>query len=212
MRYVWVERGSAPNYAKAVEHKINGFYFDILTDGLTKSYLKTVRDRGYAVGVYAALSEHPLWLPLYSANGAEHAEKVHARLEEIAPATGNSFPKVQFDIEKHWPAEVERCFKRWRELRPTRDTSWTLEPRQAGWITPSLVDTVTNLGIRVVPQFYLGPSPSEPWDMRPVAPDIEMAAVRKKFPKAAISGFYDAAFCRDSYGWDGWAFIQGRLP
>jgi hypothetical protein len=58
----------------------------------------------------------------------------------------------------------------------------------------------------------MGPSPSEPWDMRPVAQDVEMAAVRSRFPKAAISGFYDAALCRDSYGWDGFSFIQGRLP
>jgi hypothetical protein len=216
VRNLWLERNAAPDYVRAEKHHIGGFYFDILSDGLDRASFNGVRDRGYSVGVYAAHSQHPLWLPLYSESGARHAELVHARLEEIAPRTGNSHPRVQFDIESvRDPEFYVDCFVRWRQLRPTRDTSWTFEPRQCGpgsWISEKLVDCVTQLGIRVVPQFYMGPSPAEPWDMRPVAQDVEMASVRSRFPRAAISGFYDAALCRDSYGWDGFAFIQGRLP
>jgi len=212
MKYLWVDKGNDPDYAKVQRHGINGLFFDLTDARLNKTYLNGVRyaGPGYAVGVYVAHN----WPDFHSDNGARHAELVHAKLEAIAPKTGNSFPKVQFDIESvRDPQFYIDCFRRWRELRPTRDTSWTFEPwqtRPSSWISPALVDTVTDLGIRVVPQYYMGPSPSDPRDMRPVAPDMEYKRTQAKFPKAAVSGFYDAALLGD--GWDGFAFTQGRLP
>jgi hypothetical protein len=35
--------------------------------------------------------------------------------------------------------------------------------------------------------------------------------LRAGFPENIISGFYDAALVTPSSGWDGFAFIQGRL-
>jgi hypothetical protein len=206
MRYVWLDRGSTPDFAKAEREGINGFCFDILDPRLTKAYMNSVRwaGPGYAVVVYAAYSEHPMWKPLFSPSGARHAELVHERLETIAPGTGNSFPKVQFDIEVHDAAVVRDCIKRWRQLRPTRDTSWTLESFQAGWMTDELVQTVIDNGIRVVPQYYTG-------DMRPFAQDIaKQNLVRRGYPEALVTGMYDAAHL--PINWDGYAFIQGRLP
>jgi hypothetical protein len=107
------------------------------------------------------------------------------------------------DIEYHDAQYVIDCLTRWRELRPFQDTSWTFEPFQAGWMSDELVSTVIDKKVRVVPQYYLG-------GMQPVAADRELIRMLNRgFPLSSISGFYDAAAL--PYGWDGFAFIQGRL-
>jgi len=72
-----------------------------------------------------------------------------------------------------------------------------------GWVTADLVEAVRQCKFRLVPQYYLG-------NMTPVAQDVEYNRVQARFPTAAISGFYDAAHL--PVDWDGFAFIQGRLP
>src|SRR5581483_3217382 len=41
-------------------------------------------------------------------------------------------PPVCLDIEVHDISYVLGCLRRWRQLRPTRETDWTLEGMQGG--------------------------------------------------------------------------------
>jgi hypothetical protein len=73
-----------------------------------------------------------------------------------------------------------------------------------GWMSPTFVQAIVDLRVRVVPQFYLG-------DMQPVAQDVALKDLLVRgFPYALVSGFYDAAALPGR--WDGFAFTMGRLP
>lgn len=205
MRYLWVDSGTAPDYAKAGKHGIDGFYFDMLN--VSKAELQTVSAKGYQVGVYMASN----WAPFVGKSGREIAELVNQLVKGLSWSQVNK-PKVQVDIEEHDPGKVIACLERLRELQPKRDLSWTLEPWQGGWMSSEFVARVLKCRVRVVPQFYMGPSPAEPWDMRPAAGDMVLRDLLKRgFPEQAVSGFYDALDVTSSSRWRGFAFTQQRL-
>lgn len=199
MRALWIDRNNDPDWVKVAAYKMTALYFDMTDLRVHTSYLQNVQSRGYAAGVYVA----PNWAG-FEGDGRQFAEKVDAQLKLIVPIAGPSFPKVQMDIEKHDAQYVIDCLSRWRELRPNQDTSWTFEPNQTGWMSDELVVAVVANRVRIVPQYYLG-------GMQPVAADRELIRlIGRGFPVSSISGFYDAAAL--PYGWDGFAFTQGRLP
>lgn len=202
MRYLWVDSGNDPNWAKVEEHEINGLFFDIFDSRVTSTYLANVKAKGYAVGVYMVTN----W-PQFSGKTPEQiAEITSARVKEII-GTGTitpSFPKVQFDMEEHDPGKIIRVLRRWRELHPRQDTSWTMESFQGGWMSRDFVYEVVKLKIRVVPQYYKG-------NMDPVAQDVGLKdMLAAGFPYQLVTGFYDAADL-PLFNWDGYAFTMGRL-
>jgi len=218
IRYLWVDsaRGGdgalvpgAPvqhaDYAKAKPQQINGFFFDLFL--ATKQELGKVWGDGYATGVYFAGN----WAEVAGKPGAEIAEIVNERVQELTFG-GASTPKVQFDLEFHGPGDAQRlidCFKRWRELQPKRDTSWTMEGHQGGWIKaqPGLVGAVLAAHVRLAPQCYDADMAGGLWDTHEMARDL----VRAGFPDALISPFHDARYLDQQKWWQGFAFSQQRL-
>jgi hypothetical protein len=125
-------------------------------------------------------------------------------LERVAPFTNADFPRVCVDIETHDVAYILAFLKRWRELRPTRTTDWTLEPFQGGLFTPADAIHIAAANVRVIPQLYFG-------DMAPAAADrVALNLVLASFLPMRLFGFYDAAALPGR--WEGYAFTQGRLP
>lgn len=179
---------------------MTALFFSMQDPRVTQQYLMNVRSRGYVTGVYVAWN----WAG-YEGNGTEFAEKVSERLGEIVPVTSaQNFPKVQLNVELHDPLFIQDMVVRWRQLRKYRDTSWTMEPMQGGWMSPNMVQAVTSRRIRVVPQCYWGNM--DPVPVQPVINNL----VNQGFPRALVTPMYDAADLPDP--WDGFAFTMGRLP
>src|SRR5262245_24880049 len=132
MRYIWVESARdgngaligrppvAPDYEKARREGINGFFFDMFV--VDRETLQKVKADGFAVGIYMAGN----WAEFRGLDGRAVAEKVYERVVELRWSTSRATPKVQFDLEMHDGPLIINCFRRWRELQPTRDTSWTM--------------------------------------------------------------------------------------
>ena len=181
---------------------MTALFFSMQDPRVTQAYLMSVRAKGYTTGVYVAWN----W-PEYAGNdGAEFAQKVSDKLGTIVPVTSaQNFPKVQLNVELHDPLYIQDMVVRWRQLRKYRDTSWTMEPMQGGWMSPNMVNAVIAARVRVVPQMYWG-------NMQPALPYqrvIDDLTIRG-FPAGLVTPMWDAARLPDP--WDGFAFTQGRLP
>ena len=201
MRAVWVDSGNDPDWATHARHSISASYFDIFDPRVTKTYLEGIKAKGQAVGVYMAWN----WPQFDGKSPEEVAEIVNTRVRQIAGGgLKPSFPKVQFDLEQHDPDAIIRVLRRWRQIMPNQDTSWTMEAFQGGWMSDAFVQEIIALRIRVVPQAYTG-------DMRRMSEDGTLRdLIRRGFPEALVTLFYDAA--QLPINWDGFAFTQGRLP
>lgn len=198
MRAVWVDEGNDADYAKLRRYGITSPYYAVRDPRVTLSYLRAVREQGFTPGVYVA----PEWYP--PSSGPAFAERLHALLESRYPRTAPTFPKVCVDIETHDVGYIVTFLARWRELRPTRVTDWTLEPFQGGLFAPADVQAILAASVTVVPQLYFG-------DMTLVAGDrVAYDLIAYGFPYQSLLGFYDAAHLPAQ--WQGYAFTQGRLP
>ena len=204
MRYLWVDEGNDPDWAKVTAYRINGLYFAIFDPRLTKTYVDAVKMRGYAVGLYMAWN----WPQTKNLSGPEQMELMNQRLLTIMGGQANiqkSHPKVQWNNEAHDPEMIASGLERWRQLRPTQDTSWTLEGMQGGWFSPEFVTRLLATKTRIVPQCYNG-AMTKVWDTLAGARDL----TKRGIPDGLVSPFYDAAHLPEY--WDGFAFTQGRLP
>lgn len=197
MRAVWVDERQSPNWDLLRKHEINWIFLP-LTEPDLAARLDAIRARGLVAGVYAAWN----WYP--GKDGAAFALDVHNALRGKVPGATALHPRVQLNDETHDPARIVAMLRRWRQLRPTTATSWTLEGHQGGWFTPELVKTIVETKTRVVPQSYTGP-------MLPTDP---LAAVRditrRGVPDSMVTPFYDAQTSGTPYQ-AGFFFTQGRL-
>jgi hypothetical protein len=203
VRFLWTDRNQDPDWPKIQRAGGMSAIFFPVTDPLAdlKRRLDDVRGRGLAAGVYMAHNAE--WPEFWGRNGFTIAETMHSLCAPLGKV------KVQFDIEDHDPVLVETCLTRWRALEPKTDTSWTMESYQTGWMSKEFVAKIGELRVRVVPQCYS----NSPTPMTPLAPDqVLRAMTRAGFVEAAVSCFYDAKVLPYNAGWDGFIFIQDRLP
>lgn len=153
-----------------------------------------MKGHGYGVGIYTAWN----W---GNWTGPEYAAWTDAELRRIG-WQGNA--AVCLDVETHDIAGyVIPCLQHWRQLRPTRQTDWTLEGMQGGLFSREQVGLVMKANVRLAPSFYGG-------NMQPLDHSVTLDLLMAGFPGYAIVGMYDAA--RLPYRWTGYAFTQGRLP
>lgn len=200
MKAIWVDEGSDADYARLRSWGIEEPAFALRDPRVNLNYLKHVRAQGFAPAVYAAWN----WQADEYGGGAGFAEHVSRELDRVAPRTGNDFPRVHLNIETHDVGYILSCLKRWRELRPTRTTLWTLEGHQGGLFTAADVKAINASGVYVCPQNYTG-------DMRRFEGDrVVLDLVFRGFDPRRIYCFYDAA--QVGFWWDGVLFTQGRLP
>ena len=226
MKFDWVDAGNDADWQKHFRNRIDGEFYagsDPAVD-IARRCIDS-KSRGHAAGLYTAWN----WWG-GSDDGAAYAERtdvvlkaVEAELRKRGMPPSNSFPKVQLNNERHEPDVILDMLRRWRELRPNKDTSWTFEGGQAGWMSPVFVAEVIRHRVRLVPQLYRGRMANI--DLRSSDPGAflnELIAsvvdshaearelIKAGFPDTIISPFYDAAFL--PIGWDGFAFTMGRLP
>lgn len=200
MRYLWVDTKQDVDWVKGPAHQITGYFFPVNDPAAeVRRRIADVLNHKTRPGLYMAWN----WSEFSGLNGVGVANKMHTLVTE---RTVGVAPKVQFDIEAHDPQLILDCLRRWRQLRPTQDTSWTMESHQGGWMSPEFVAEIVRLRVRVVPQAYIG-------DMKRVAEDFVLRDLLKRgFPEGLVSLFYDAAQLPAGGGWDGYAFTQQRLP
>ncbi len=209
MKRSWVDFGTDVDLQKMSRYGIVDPYFAANDPALTSGfdgvhYLDPV---DAAVpgkpGIYFAWN----WYPQMGA--ASLAELIHLKLIEIG-WRGN--PSVCIDIEKghglddsNYVSYVVSFFKRWRQLRKTRETDWTLEGFQGGLFNNRYADVTAliNAHIGIIPQFYEG-------DMDPHLAGVIQELVDYGFPRHRVHGFYDGLTLQEP--WDGYVFTQNRLP
>lgn len=201
MRAVWVDEGNDANWDLLRKHGITWVFYSLNEpDAALRKRLLETRARGLIAGVYAAWG----WAG-YVGSGAFFAEAVDKRLKQVCPDATATWPRVQLNDETHDAFRIEQLLRRWRRLRPRTATSWTLEGHQGGWFTPSLVQAITETGIRVVPQCYTGP----------MIPTDALAAVRditkRGVPDSLVTPMYDGKVVNTPYA-EGWFFTMGRMP
>ena len=200
MKAIWIDYGNDADALRLKGHGVEAPYYDIRDPRITKTYLQNVRAQGFKPGVYAAWA----WPEVAHKSGAGFAEWVSDQLQRVAPGTGNDFPRVSLNIETHDVSYILAALKRWRELRPTRTTDWTLEGHQGGLFKPADVQAIVAANVEICPQAYTG-------DMRRYESDrVVLDLVKHGFPADRIHCFYDAA--QVGHWWDGVLFTQGRLP
>lgn len=203
MRAVWVDANNDPNYGKLAASGITAPYFDPRDPRVTAPYLAAVA--GHAgisgVGIYFAWN----WYPTLT--GAEFAEEMSATISQLGVG-GNV--AICIDIEKGFGLTdttyvpyVVACLQRWRELRPTRVTSYTLEGMQGGLFDKPSVQAINAAKVKVCPQMYAG-------DMTPLPHGVTLDLLMAGFLGTRQYGMYDAAAL--PWRWRGFAFTQGRLP
>lgn len=149
--------------------------------------------------------------------GAKFAEYASERLKQIgyagAPGSPAVNPEVMLDIEKgaglnefNYVDWVVDCLTRWRQLRPTRATTLSLEAMQGGLFKdrPDKVLKVLSLVGGIIPQHYTGGE-------KRMAEDVTLKDLEDVgFPRGRIRGFYLAREL--PMNWDGYAWTQGKLP
>lgn len=115
----------------------------------------------------------------------------------------------QFDIEYHDAHFVAETIRLWRKLRPTRLTSWTLEPFQGGWFTKELIDRINNDPnlVVVVQNFFGGMQIADP---TPGAANLRRDLTSRGIKPDRVKVFYDGARGLP-VGWDGCVLSEERL-
>lgn len=201
MKAVWIDNGSDVNYPLLAKYAITTPFFDPRDPRVTAAYLDSVKAHSgiSACGIYTVWN----WQPEFS-DPVKYAEWTDQQLRRINWA-GNAL--VCFDIEKgngvsdqNFATYVISCLTRWRQLRPTRKTWWTLEGMQGGLFSGNQGPTISKLDIPACPQFFEG-------NMTPHRHSCVIDLQEYGFKK--VDGMYDAAVLPRV--WRGMAFTQGRL-
>jgi hypothetical protein len=193
----WVDAGNDVNYDKFRQYGITIPYFDPRDPRITADYLdRVVAHPGIEhAGIYTAWN----WSTDF-VDPASYAEWTNQELIKIG-WRGNA--RVCLNIETHDVNWILAALKRWRQLRPTRLTDWTLEGMQGGLFSTAAAQTINGYNIRPAPQFYIG-------NMQPQPHSVVLDLTMSGFDCSKVIGMYDAAAL--PYRWTGYAYTQGRLP
>lgn len=201
MRGCWIT--DLPGSYGSIQHA--NIWSNVVRNGLTRLYIDArqikasdvdfIHSKGVEVGIFGNSN----WV----ASAAGLADLLDATLTTIG-ATAKQCA-VMVDIEQHDPDYVLNWLTAWRKKRATRMSAWTVEPHQAGWFTPALVNAIVkDPNLTVVAQAYLG-------NMYPCAHDAVRADLETKLPADRCSVFYDAKDGAPGY-MDGYLFTMERLP
>lgn len=205
MKACFVDHGNEANYDLLKRHGVTEVLYPTQNSPVSAALCQKAKDKGFDVSLMVAWG----WTGA-GTTGKSFAEFCDRELKRIGWA-GN--PKLVADIEKgaglddvRYVDYVVDFVTRWRQLRPTRATDWTLESLQGGLFNGrgQAVAAIVQANVGIVPQFYTG-------DERPIAADVACKdLLAYGFPQHRLRGFYLA---RDlPVGWDGYAWSQGKLP
>jgi hypothetical protein len=159
VRAAYVNRGgpNVPDQDKARLMGVDQFVWDAVDPvapiGLA-ALLATMRGAGWRVAINRN-TKNEEW-PDSETDPAKFGTQLSLDLSRLQCDYGRQC-SVVMDVEQHDAAWVETAIRAFRHLRPGRYLYWTLEPLQAGWITPTLRDLVNLDPLTwIVPQMYRG--------------------------------------------------------
>src|SRR5688572_16463474 len=163
LKAVWIYHGHDLDPRKVARYRVEDPYYSALHPRLTQALPD---GRHFLAGEDEKVTGKPgiyfAWNWFEQMAAGTLAERISNELKRIG-WTGN--PALCIDIEKghglhdgNYVDYVVAFFKRWRQLRPTRVTHWTLEGFQGGLFN-NRFDAVQELiaaKVTVVPQAYEG--------------------------------------------------------
>jgi hypothetical protein len=202
-------------WKRASYHRLDRIYFDVRQ--VDRHILDVCAQHHVAGGIWI---EPAGW---FNESLAAAALRVTRKLNDLG-FTGSHAADVcpvMFDYERHSIADVVQGLQAWRKTRYKRDTVWTCEPLQGGWVgDPQLVAQIKpDTNLVVMPQTYRGPSGGLP-DMRPVAQDAVRLDLLRFFDQRQVKLFYQA-YCKENTvdyslplpeGWDGCVWDLEHMP
>lgn len=167
--------------------------------------LAACRQRGVGVGL--------------KVNGAGYqaAELMHQALVDhgFGSSTTPRSCGAMFDAEMHDAGAILSLLRRWRQIRPTRYTIWTLEPFQGGgwtWIAPELVQQVNaDQNLLVAVQEYVDVAGDQLYPAMGAAARDELE--RLGILRERLTSFIAVkAGTLVPYGWEGILYNFAALP
>jgi hypothetical protein len=204
--YVGEGGGQGIDTDKAKRWTVQRLWYEATDPVASRDSLAACRSRGVGVGL--------------KMNGAGEATAaaMHTSLADhgFGPGTQPTSCGAMFDAEMHDAAAIVALLRRWRELRPTRLTVWTLEPFQGGlggWITAELVQLVNaDQNLTVVVQEYIDDHHGD--QLYPAAgaecrDELERLGIRRERLSSFIAVKANTPI---PYGWAGILFGFAALP
>jgi hypothetical protein len=187
----------------AVVQDLSGHFGPIEADGIWRRVDKYHLDRLYfdirqidghiiavcaKLGIQAGINIVPNW---FNEDLAAAAGRVHFKLNELGfkgAAAGGICP-VMFDYEEHSIEKVVAGLKKWRTMRSRRDTCWSMEPLQGGWVGDPQMKSVINgdSNLKLVPQTYRS-------QMEPVAQDAILRDLFMNYSFKQIQLYYQSFY------------------
>lgn len=225
MQAIWIEQGDDWDPFKLRADGVQAIYVDIRSEYDPVGRVERARSQGFRGGVYwgANWGERD-----YTGDSfAHHISDLISTYEKAWKAARLSLQcEFQLDLEMlngfdHEDDDpfLRAFFTEWRrpDVRPLKETSWTMEPFQGGlytWMSKELVSLInSDPNLRAIVQLYTG-------SMKGVD---SAAALRNmthlRCPDGTITGiqdervqfFYDAANF-PPLGWQGFLYTNRRLP
>lgn len=202
-RAVWIDYQTEVDTDLFRYYDIEQAYLDAREATKEKLESARLRSLGGVPGVYFVWNHYP------QMEGHQFADFCHNRLLEIGSLLN---PVVSVDIEKghglndsNFVDYLMSFARRWKQLRPKRDTSVTIEGRQGGLFNNRFQDVSwwNGSGLKLCPQAYTG-------SMVPHPAGLLENLMSYGFKREALEVFYDAAIFTEPI--DGFLFTQQRLP
>jgi len=198
MRAIWIDLGNDADYVRLHEHGITEPIYDVRDPRVTKAYLDNVANLGFQPGVYACWN----WPEVAGMSGAKFSEWTDAQVKPLHRTA--TFPSVHLNDETHSPTRIIEMLRRWRQLRPSKRTLWTLEGMQGGLFGSAHVQAIEAANVHYGPQCYTGAM------ARMESATVVLDLAKRGFSSSRIAPFLDAA--KLGHWWEGVAYTQGRLP
>lgn len=190
-------------------YRLDRLYFDIRQ--IDKKTIDYCRSKSTVAGINI---DPKSWFNEDLAGGAL---RVHKRLNELGYSNQNArgICPVLFDYEDHSIERVLQGLKVWRRLRSVRDTCWSMEPLQGGWVGDRQLreQIAPDRALTLLPQTYR-------WNMWPVAQDAVLYDLMRFYPREQIRLYYQS-FYKSKIGevaypcaeaWDGCLYDLEHLP
>lgn len=214
MRFLWVDAGNDPNFTKGDKHAVTGYFLPLWDPRCTPEKLVEIRNRGKVAGVYVGSGANK-W-PQTEGRAPKQVARIVAdeylrlqkEMNRIKAGSGTDL-RVQHNDEQHNAGAIEQLLLETRRLLPKAGLSWTMEGRQASWLSDpaspgTLIAAIVKTKTRCVPQMYNGAMTT----VYPLKPEIDKW-VAYGVPAKQVTPMWDAAKITAEQGY---LFTQGRLP
>jgi hypothetical protein len=202
--YVYAGGAQGIDTGKATAWGIGRLWWEHDDPTANAGALAACRKRGVGVGLK------------YNGTGAAVATAASLDLTAhgFGTSTGPMSCGVMFDDEGHDGTGTLDLLERWRTLRPTRYTFWTLEPFQGGALTPDLVAFVNaDVNLLVLVQCYGTIAGDELYPAMQTAAvdDLVLHGLRRERVRCFL-GVKAPVQSTVPYGWEGVLYGFQALP